>query len=112
MKLDRNINSDGMGKYALVKLRVLRDIRDHHNGEMPHEISEALSLLESAGAVDIGNVGSESEFMVIKLKDKYARVALVAYSEAALLDDPEYATEIAEMAERSGPASPWCKKPD
>jgi hypothetical protein len=109
MKLDRNINSDGMGKYALIKLR---NYPARLNAQGRARVDDALSILQDFKMLDFGNVGSESEFMVIKLKDKYARVALVAYSEAALLDDPEYATEIAEMAERSGPASPWCKKPD
>ena len=33
-------------------------------------------------------------------------------ADAARTDDPEYAAEIDDMAARSGPDSPFCKRPD
>src|ERR1017187_2206585 len=94
MKMDRNLTSDGQGKYALVKLRTLREIRDHYDGKLPDDLSAALALLEQAGVVDFGLVGTDAEFMVIRLKDKYAQEALWAYGNEADKDDHEYAAEI------------------
>lgn len=37
---------------------------------------------------------------------------LEAYANAAGVDDPEYADEVREMADRAGPDSQWCKRPD
>lgn len=102
MKLDRNINADGTGKYALVKLRNVR-CEAHHS---------KLRLLGYAGILDWGETGTESEFFVFRLKDKYAAAGLAAYAAEAEKDDPEYASEIREMMQRAGPNSPWCKKPD
>lgn len=103
MKLDRNLNPNGRGKYALLKLRNLRD------GDTA--VDAALRTLDEAGILDWGNT-IDSEFMVIRLKDKYAADALARYAAVASVDDPEYASEIAEMAHRSGPNHPNCKKPD
>jgi hypothetical protein len=116
MKLDRNINSNKRGKYALLKLRRLSQIEawDGGEGEVADRqaVIDAIALLERAGVLDWGYAGTEGEFMLIRLKDTYAQPALRAYAIAAYNDDREYATEIKEMAERSGPASPWCKTPD
>lgn len=112
MRLDQNNQHSGMGKYALLKLRVLRDISDHHDGRLPQSLSEALALLEQAGVVDYGIRGSESEFMVIRLKDKYAAEALEAYANEAGKYDPEYADDVRALADCAGPKSPWCKTPD
>ena len=86
MKLDRNINQDGKGKYALLNLRTNK--------------------------IEWGNLYDEDEFFVIKLKDKYARAALTAYANAAWHDDEEWFNEIMELAKRSGRDHPNCKKPD
>jgi hypothetical protein len=112
MKLDRNINANGRGKYALLKLRKLDDwLHSGATAEVPKPIAEAIELLEKEGILDWGNT-IDSEFMVIRLKDKYAADALSRYAVVASVDDPEYASEIAEMAHRSGPNHPNCKKPD
>ena len=66
MKLDRNINPNGRGKYALLKLRELDKDRDGKTlGEAP-EIIGALAVLEHAGILDWGMQGTESEFFVIE----------------------------------------------
>lgn len=83
MKLDRNINADGMGKYALLKLRNLR------RGDPA--VDAALRTLDEAGILDWGNT-VDSEFFVIRLKDVNAANALFAYG--------------------SGPHHPHCKQPD
>lgn len=85
MKLDRNTSKDGKGKYSITNNRT--------------------------GKVEHGDT-PEAEFFVIKLKDKYAQDALVAYANAAAQDDTEYANEVMELALRSGPAHPLCKMPD
>lgn len=113
MKLDRNINANKLGKYALLRLRKLEEyIAQETFGELAPEIAAAIKTLETAGILDWGLEGTEGEFFVCRLKDKYALDALTAYATAAYGDDIEYAAEISEMALRSGPRSPWCKRPD
>ena|SRR3990167_11443123 len=114
MKLDRNINADGLGKYAILNLRRLGSFIDTADpfADVAEPIATALKTLEKAGILDWGRQGSESEFFLIKLKDKYAQAGLAAYAREAVVDDPEYGGEIWEMARRAGPASPFCKKPD
>ena len=112
MKLDRNINGNGRGKYALLKLRKLDDYTEQGAfGEVAKPIAEAIKVLEDAGILDWGNT-PETEFMVMRLKDRYSQAGLAAYAREAVIDDPEYGGEIWEMARRAGPASPFCKAPD
>ncbi len=113
MKMDRNINGDGTGKYALVLLRKLPAASN--SDAVSLEIARALSVLSKHGLLDYGLVGTDREFMVMRLKDKYAYRGLMGYFKAICLDDEtdfEYAQEILDMAKRAGPNSVWCKKPD
>lgn len=87
MKLDRNINSDGRGKYRLWNQR------------------------RQAWDDDCG-VGEPNEFFVIKLKDRHAQVALDAYADSVERADPEYAAEVRDLADRAGERSLFCKEPD
>lgn len=84
MKLDRNVNSNGRGKYAIINLRT--------------------NLVEWGDTPD-------QEFFVIKLKDKYAEAALMAYANAANADDSEYAHEVRELALRAK-EHPLKRRPD
>lgn len=109
MELDRTLNSDGKGKYALINLRKL-------DGN-PQSVAELVEmLLKNPEAVEFGNVGSENEFFVIKLKDIHADAALHAYAKDVLDNGkPEhqpYAGQIIEMANRAGVVHPHCKNPD
>lgn len=104
MKLDRNITTPRRGKYALIKLR-----------EAEPNFSECGLGTEyvsvPASAVDFGNT-EDSDFFVIRLKDKYAERALTAYSVAARLDgEAEYADEIQALADLSR-NHPSKKRPD
>lgn len=112
MKLDRNINQDGRGKYAILQLRKLATYEPAETfGKSA--VLDAVALLDKEGLIDWGQTGTDREFFLIRLKDKYAQPALDAYATAAEKDgDAEYAGEIHEMANRSGQQSPWCKKPD
>jgi len=120
MKLDRNINGTGRGKYGLIKNRRVEEIRDAAKAGDTSAVQEhgkvvlALGVLAEAGIIEWGEPGTESEFFVIKLRDKYANPALVGYANRVLDDgdDPEYAFEIAKLAHRCGTHSPFCKKPD
>lgn len=105
MKLDRSINPKGKGKYALIKLR-----------EMPEDtftLEElAQAIIDNPKAVDFGWEGSDSEFFVIRLKDKYAVAALENYAIAAQLDgEKEWAKEVMAMADRAR-RHPNKKQPD
>lgn len=111
MKLDRNDPSRaGRGKYAVLNLRKI----DHFpvSSISAKEVKQALMFLAEHGVLDWGEAGSDSEFFVIRLKDEYALPALKAYANAAEDDDFEYATEVRELARRSGRYSEFCKKPD
>lgn len=108
MKLDRNLTGNaGRGKYALLKLRVFDDLTEPAVERAEAAFDELLKL----GILDFG-MTPETEFFVMRIKDKYAASGLYGYANAAHIDDPEYAEEIEEMAMRAGPTSPFCKKPD
>lgn len=108
MKLDRNANPSGMGKYALVNLRKVPKNLQTEQG--------ILSAIDPAvwkpSIIDFGKAGDSDEFFVLRLKDKYAHAALTAYAQAARADDPEYAAEVEELLSRAGPNSIYCKTPD
>lgn len=91
MKLDRNINPDGRGKYALLKLR---------NTDLSSaEIRERVGKIVGGQVLQFGD-NEDTEFFVIKLKDIYAAPALIAYAKAAQEDgEEEYAQEIFALAE-------------
>jgi hypothetical protein len=55
---------------------------------------------------------AKDEFFCIKLKDRFAQAALIAYAKEAQSFDPEYAGEVHKLAMRSGPNHPECKFPD
>lgn len=91
MRLDRNVNPDGKGKYALIKLRKCNPIANDPSGG---------TLCFPAEAVDFGDT-PDSEFFVIRLKDKYAPAALAAYACAACADDREFGFEVLQLAFRA-----------
>lgn len=113
MKLDRNSNSGGRGKYALLKLRKFDEFTEQGAfGKVAKPIADAINVLEKAGILDWGIEGSESEFFVMRLKDKYAGRALYQYAINAYPDNYEYAAEVMALSKRAGTNSPFCKKPD
>lgn len=106
MKLDRNSNPDGMGKYALVLMREIP--QDEHGRE---EVYAALDILNHAGCLDYGEA-LDNEFMVIRLKDKFAAPALHAYANAAAnAGELEWAVEIRTLAVKAE-NHPRQKQPD
>ncbi len=111
MRLDRNVND--RGKYALIKNRVLATFVEPgpFGGGLVGPVADAIAVLEKAGVLDWGDK-PETEFFVIRLKDRYANPALAAYAMGAYPEDPQYGQEVAEMAKRSGLYHPNCKKPD
>lgn len=113
MILDRNIDENmGRGKYAILKLRELENYESGTFRELDPGIKNAIEVLDKAGILDWGIVGSDSEFFLVRLKDKYANAALCAYADAASADDLEWASQVEELALRSGHLSPFCKLPD
>ncbi len=103
MKLDRNINKDGKGKYALILLR------DVENWKTPEELADAIKT--NPKIVDYGFRHHESEFFVIRLKDKHAEAALMAYANSIADEDEQFAGQIVAMAQRAA-SHPNKKKPD
>ena len=117
MKLDRNVNGNGSGKYGLVNNRRLAQIRawDGGDGEILDQqaVEDAINLLTRAKVIEWGYHGTPEEFFVVKLKDRYSRVALHAYADEAHRDgNAEYAEQVHELAARSGVHHPYCKRPD
>lgn len=107
MKLDRNDNPSGIGKYAVVNMRRLRALGD----DLEALALKRLGELETLGVIDRGAKGDEDEFFVIKLKDRNAAAALYAYAASAALTDAEYAREIGDLADRAK-NHPSLKTPD
>ena len=105
MKLDRNINPSGKGKYALVNMRKIK-------GDPRTAQELAAAILANPEAVEFGEACGPDEFWLIKCKDKHAKAALEAYADSVRADDAQFADEVQEIARRSGPASPFCKAPD
>jgi hypothetical protein len=114
MKLDRNINGDGKGKYALVRLR---DI------EAESEAHRLLQRLDELGHLDWGIVGQPDEFFVVKLRDRFAPGAIKGYADAVMKaahehdqgkerDLVQWALQVQSMGQRAGDLSPYCKEPD
>jgi hypothetical protein len=115
MKMDRNINPDGCGKYAIVNLRRLDAVcstSGTFDDRWTPAVMDALRTLEEVGALEWGIVGKPDEFFLLKLKDRHSRDALYAYANSVNSTDREFAAEVLEMAARSGVNSPWCKEPD
>lgn len=104
MKLDRNECTTGKGKYALIKLREIPG-----DPRTPEELAEA--IITNPECVDWGLKGSDSEFFLLRLKDKYAPHALHAYASAAAEDDEEWGMQVAQMAARAE-HHPGKKRPD
>ncbi len=119
MKLDRNINSNGRGKYGkygLIKNRefkaYLLKANDGQDGvKAAAEVVKAIVTLEKAGIIDWGDT-PETEFFAIRLKDKYASKALLGYAYACIHDDIEYSRDVFRLSLRSGLSHPNCKRPD
>lgn len=114
MKLTRNTTPDGKCKYALVRLDKLRamSMDIHPEASQRLKIEEHLRALESHGVLEYGQLGTEEECFVIKLKDKYAGYALYPYAGAVEKDgDGEFADDIRVMAFRAS-RHPSQKRPD
>ncbi len=110
MDLDRNIDGTGRGKYGLVNHRKLLAMPA---GSGAGAVKAAVKVLEHFGIIEWGEAGSEHEFFVVKLKDKYADDALHRYAISANADgELDYARAVDELADRAGPNHPFCKKPD
>lgn len=109
MKLDRNIPGNaGKGKYALLLLRNIPSLDQQGYGA----VQSALDTLEQNGVLDWGYTNTPDEFFLIRLRDRNARAALLAYAAEANRTDPEWSAEVAAMSLRAGDLSPHCKTPD
>lgn len=114
MQMDRNINEDGCGKYAVINLRRLNELAGNPSTfeRWSPQVENALSVLEGLGVLEWGITGTEGEFFLIKLKDRHAAHALWAYANSIHPTDPEFSDAVAEMARRAGERSPFCREPD
>jgi len=83
MRLDRNVNPDGTGKYALVKMREVNRLRNQ-SGQLPDDVTKAFMVLESRNIMLYGDESDGDQFFVMKYKDKFTALALFAYARAAM----------------------------
>ncbi len=117
MKLDRNVNGDGRGKYGLILNRELEALYSLHGatGDVSKQAAEALATLERLGIIDWADT-PETEAFVMRLKDVFARPALIGYASAAFREGgpgfEEYANDVMTLAQRAGTKHPNCKTPD
>lgn len=86
MKLDRNLNASGIGKYALIEIRKLTEFQKS-------EVIRSVKIEQLEGGAMLAGVPGEAitlvssgQFFVIKLKDRFAARALHAYADA-IYDD-------------------------
>lgn len=85
MKLDRNINRGGRGKYALVNMRKLIPMldappKDWKQSDM--DVVRAFRFLVEQGIITLGNESPGDQFFVMKYKDMFTAAGLQAYTDA------------------------------
>lgn len=121
MQLVRNTTDDGSCKYALIRIDKIRKKLTDSKADALSSICNYVRLLLSItdtnngplkDCVEFGEPKTENEFFVIKLKDIHSKAALLAYADNVGDSDPEYATQIRELAARAGIDHPSCRKPD
>ena len=99
MKLDRNTNRGGRGKYALVNMRKLIPILDkaekwdgikaRTDSDPTDEelaIENAFNILVNRGIISLGNETPGDQFFVMKYKDKFTSAGLRGYAESIIKD--------------------------
>jgi hypothetical protein len=88
MKLDRNVNPNKEGKYALIKVRKIKEL----SPENYVTVTEMLDFLHDHGVLQWGNECPDQQFFVMKYGDRFTAPALMAYSQSARLSacSPEF----------------------
>jgi len=111
MKLDRNTNRGGRGKYALVNMRMMVPLldrgEDHNpeNNDVQHLKDQmaihAFNLLVERGIITLGNESPSDQFFVMKYKDKFTQHGLRAYASGVRAEAVNYQDqELKEFAEQ------------
>lgn len=96
---------EGNGKYFVIELEKLP--------QRPTSVAELCAVLEEyPEAINRGEVGSEDEFFVVKLKDVNAPAALMGYRASCQEFDCGPISLVESLISRAGQNSPYCKKPD
>lgn len=105
MKLDRNINPDGWGKYALVLMRVLIPIMQKPATDAEAvAVREAFELLIQKGIIRTGAEAPGLNFFVLGFNDRFTPQALRGYyaavkNHAEELPPGQERAELLEFAE-------------
>jgi hypothetical protein len=108
MRLNRDVNKSGRGKYAIVKLRKMPS-----DPGKRADCEHAMRILFENRVLTYGLPNTTEEFFVVMLKDEYAYEGLQAYAKAAKDDgNIDYAADIFELLARTGRFSPFRKRPD
>lgn len=111
MKLDRNSNPAGRGKYALVNMRILNAALTSEDLSLTKEerqqISGLFDLLRARGILTTGEESPGDQFFVVKYKDRFTAPALRAYAcavgvEASILKAAGHHDAAAELHEFAG----------
>lgn len=83
-------------------------------GKLPATVDELVEqLLLYPEAVNFNQLGGPDEYFVLKIKDEFARSALVAYARSAILGGMvRLGQRVSHIAERAGLLSVFRKRPD
>lgn len=108
MKLDRNTNLGGQGKYALVNMREVVPLieeadRGNHETIDPLTVKRltAFNILVDAGIITLGNETPGDQFFVMKYKDKFTAPGLQGYAHAVAAEaTAKHDQELKEYAEQ------------
>jgi hypothetical protein len=93
MRLIRETTPDGKCKYAIVRLDKLRAM-EAQDADYTQGMKSHLDALCQNGLLEYGEPGTAEECFVIKLKDRFAYPALVAYRTAVSVQIDELAQAI------------------
>lgn len=91
MKLDRNTNRGGRGKYALVNMRKLIPFLERMEANDPLTVEEegllhCFQVLRDSGIITLGNETPGDQFFVMKYKDQFTHHALAAYAKEVCME--------------------------
>jgi hypothetical protein len=106
MELTRNLTPDGTQKYAIVRLDKINQLNPSFERG---EIDGALRILEENGVLEYGRKGTNGEFFVLKLQDRFTAGALERYAQDVFQfaqrydrnDLKRYAEAMFELADRA-----------
>ncbi len=100
MRLVRNTQPDGIGRFAIIRIDMLTPL-EREILILETKKQDAYTINIRPEVIELSPPTSEEECFVIKLKDINAPAALHAYADECEKTDPEFALDIRELASRA-----------